>query len=46
LWKKRKKYFIRKKISTPEVISELIVDEHGNYVIQKALHYADNDKQK
>ena len=37
--KERKKLF--EKICTPEIISELILDEHGNYVIQKALYYAE-----
>ena len=38
--KKEKKKLIEK-ICTPEIISELILDEHGNYVIQKALYYAE-----
>ena len=38
--KKEKKILIEK-ISTPEIISDLILDEHGNYVIQKALYFAD-----
>ena len=29
------------KLSHPEILEELILDDHGNYVIQKALHYAD-----
>ena len=37
--KDRKKLIER--ISTPEIISDLILDEHGNYVVQKALCYAD-----
>ena len=43
---KEKKKLIEK-ISNPEIISELIMDEHGNYVIQKTLYYADSiDKEK
>ena len=38
--KKEKKKLIEK-IMTPEIISELIMDEHGNYVVQKALYYSD-----
>ena len=38
--KKEKKKLVEK-INSPEIISELILDEHGNYVIQKALFYAD-----
>ena len=38
--KKEKKKLIEK-LCTPEIISELILDEHGNYVIQKALYYAE-----
>ena len=38
--KKERKKLIAK-ICTPEIISELILDEHGNYVIQKALYYAE-----
>ena len=43
---KKERNILLEKLSKPEVISELIVDEHGNYVIQKALHYADNDKKE
>jgi hypothetical protein len=35
-----------KKLCTPEVIPDLILDEHGNYVIQKALYYADDNKKE
>ena len=38
--KKERKKLIEK-IMVPEIISELILDEHGNYVVQKALYYAD-----
>ena len=38
--RKEKKKLIEK-IASPEIISELILDEHGNYVVQKALSYAD-----
>ena len=38
--KKEKKCLIEK-ICQPGVISDLILDEHGNYVVQKALFYAD-----
>jgi len=38
--KKEKKRLIEK-IMTPEIITELILDEHGNYVVQKALYYSD-----
>ena len=37
-----KKMFVEK-ISPPEILEELILDEHGNYVIQKALHYAEGN---
>ena len=29
------------KLSPPEIFEELILDDHGNYVIQKALYYAE-----
>ena len=35
-----KRMFVEK-LSPPEILEELILDDHGNYVIQKALHYAD-----
>ena len=38
---KKDKRKLIEKISTPETISDLILDEHGNYVIQKALFYAE-----
>ena len=28
-------------LSSPEIFEELILDDHGNYVIQKALHYSE-----
>ena len=43
---KREKNILIEKLSKPEIISELILDEHGNYVIQKALYYADYDKKE
>jgi hypothetical protein len=42
--KDRKKLIER--ISTPEIISDLILDEHGNYVVQKALCYADSKEKE
>lgn len=41
---KKEKNILIEKLTTPEVISELILDEHGNYVIQKTLYYSDNEK--
>ena len=35
-----KKIFVEK-LSPPEIFEELILDDHGNYVIQKALYYAE-----
>ena len=35
-----KKMFVEK-LSPPEVLAELILDDHGNYVIQKALYCAE-----
>ncbi len=35
-----KKMFVEK-LSPPEILEELILDDHGNYVIQKALHYSE-----
>ena len=43
---KKERNILLEKLSTPEVISELILDEHGNYVIQKALYYAEGDKKE
>ena len=43
---KKERDILIEKLSTPEVISELIVDDHGNYVIQKVLYYADFDKKE
>ena len=37
---REKKIFIEK-LSPPEILEELILDDHGNYVIQKALHYSE-----
>lgn len=31
------------KLSSPEIVAELILDDHGNYVIQKVLQCADED---
>ena len=41
---KKERNILIEKLCTPEVIAELILDEHGNYVIQKALYYVDNNK--
>ena len=38
---KRERKKLIEKITPPDVISELILDEHGNYVVQKALYYAE-----
>ena len=38
---KREQKLLVQKICSPAVISDLILDEHGNYVVQKALFYAD-----
>ena len=35
-----KKMFVEK-LSPPEILEELILDDHGNYVVQKALFYAE-----
>ena len=43
---KKEKNILIEKLCKPEIISELILDEHGNYVIQKALYYADYDKKE
>ena len=43
---KKERNILIEKLCTPEVIPELILDEHGNYVIQKALYYADKDKKE
>ena len=43
--RKEKKILIEK-ICSPEVISDLILDEHGNYVVQKALCYAENKEKE
>ena len=34
------------KICSPDIVSELILDEHGNYVIQKALFFSEPDKKE
>ena len=39
--KKEDRQLIIDKIKHPEIISELIVNEYGNYVVQKALSFAD-----
>ena len=38
---KKERRKLIEKISPPDVISDLIMDEHGNYVVQKALYYAE-----
>ena len=38
---KRERKKLIEKIIPSDVISELILDEHGNYVVQKALYYAE-----
>jgi hypothetical protein len=44
---KKDKKKLTEKICSPEIIADLILDEHGNYVVQKALFYADySDKEK
>jgi hypothetical protein len=39
---KKERKLLTEKICSPEIIADLILDEHGNYVVQKALFYADN----
>ena len=43
--KKEKKILVQK-ICNPEMIADLILDEHGNYVVQKALFYADQKEKE
>ena len=43
---KKERNILIEKLNSPEIISELILDEHGNYVIQKALYYADFEKKE
>ena len=43
---KKEKRKLIERISTPETISDLILDEHGNYVVQKALYYADSKEKE
>lgn len=43
--KKVRKILIEK-ICSPEIITDLILDEHGNYVIQKALFYSDSKEKE
>ena len=43
---KKERNILIKKLSTPEAITDLILDEHGNYVIQKVIYYADPKKKK
>ena len=43
--KKVRKKLIEK-ICSPEIITDLILDEHGNYVIQKALFYSDSKEKE
>ena len=44
--RKKERNILIEKLCSPETISELILDEHGNYVIQKALYYVDNNKKR
>ena len=39
---KNERKILIEKLCSPDVIADLILDEHGNYVIQKALFYADS----
>ena len=43
---KNEKKKLIEKLSPPEVLSDLIMDEHGNYVIQKALSCCDINEQE
>ena len=43
--RKEKKVLVQK-ICSPEMIADLILDEHGNYVVQKALFYADQKEKE
>ena len=43
--KKERKKLIEK-LCSPDIIADLILDEHGNYVIQKALFFADNKEKE
>ena len=43
---KKEKNILIEKLSSPQIISELILDDHGNYVIQKVLNCADNIKRE
>ena len=43
---KKERNILIKKLSTPESITDLILDEHGNYVIQKVIYYADPIKRE
>ena len=43
---KKERSVLIDKLYAPETISDLILDEHGNYVIQKALYYADFEKKE
>ena len=43
---KREQKILVQKICSPTVISDLILDEHGNYVVQKALFYADQKEKE
>ena len=43
---KREKKMLVEKICSPEIIADLITDEHGNYVVQKALFYADSKEKE
>ena len=43
--KKERKKLIEK-ICSPDIIADLILDEHGNYVVQKALFFAEPEKKE
>ena len=37
---------LAEKLSPPDILADLIIDEHGNYVIQKALACSENKEQE
>ena len=43
---KKEKNILVQKICSPEIIADLILDEHGNYVVQKALFYAEQKEKE
>ena len=43
---RKEKKILVEKICSHEVIADLILDEHGNYVVQKALFYADQKEKE